>query len=257
MNLRAILLKCLFIALLLPVVVAVKAQSVDPAILNKQWKARWIGVPGEDDKAYGVYYFRKQVQLAAKPASLVIHVSADNRYKLFVNEKLVSLGPARGDITHWNYETIDIAPYVVAGKNTVAAQVWNEGDWRPEAQISLKTGFIIQGADTDAEILNTDISWKCTRDTSYKPLALTTPNYHVAGSGELVDMKANVRGWEKKDFNDEGWKAAKFLSYGIPKNINGEDVSTNAWLLIPSIIPPMELTYQRLSKVRRHSANIK
>eukprot|EP01041_Mallomonas_annulata_P041489 gene41489-65579_t len=27
------------------------------------------------------------------------------------------MGPARGDIAHWNYETVDIATYLKAGKN--------------------------------------------------------------------------------------------------------------------------------------------
>ncbi|MEJ0033874.1 MAG: hypothetical protein WDO15_27660 [Bacteroidota bacterium] len=60
-----------------------------------------------------------------------MHVSADNRYKLFVNGTLVSLGPARGDLTNWNYETVDIAQYLVVGKNAIAALVWNEGSARP------------------------------------------------------------------------------------------------------------------------------
>ena len=71
-----------------------------------------------------------------------VHVSADNWYKLFVNEKMVSVGPARGDLLHWNFETVDLAPFLQPGQNVVAAQVWNEGELRSEANLSLKTGFI-------------------------------------------------------------------------------------------------------------------
>ncbi|WP_229206171.1 hypothetical protein [Dyadobacter fermentans] len=78
-------------------------------------------------KEYGVYKFRKTIELNAKPASFFVHVSADNRYKPFVNGKHVSQGPARGDLYFWNFETVDIAPYLNAGSNTVAAVVWNEG----------------------------------------------------------------------------------------------------------------------------------
>src|ERR1044072_804344 len=109
------------------------------------WNASWIAAPGDDGREYGVYYFRKQIELAARPAGLIIHVSADNRYKLFVNDSLVSLGPARGDLYNWNYETVDLAPYLVAGKNIVSAVVWNEADFRPEAQMSFRTAFIVQG----------------------------------------------------------------------------------------------------------------
>jgi len=43
-----------------------------------------------------------------------VHLSADNRYKLYVNSVLVSCGPARGDLYYWNYETVDLAPYLNA-----------------------------------------------------------------------------------------------------------------------------------------------
>src|SRR5579872_2704981 len=109
-----------------------KSQQVNPFILKNLWNASWITVPGASPDGYGVYIFRKDFNLNSKPVSYVIHVSADNRYKLFVNGKLASLGPARGDIDHWNYETVDIAPFLNQGKNVLAAVVWNHGEWRAE-----------------------------------------------------------------------------------------------------------------------------
>ena len=64
----------------------------------------WSGIVPDELKEYGVYEFRKTFEITAKPASFIVHVSADNRYKLFVNEKLISLGPARGDLFHWNFQ---------------------------------------------------------------------------------------------------------------------------------------------------------
>src|SRR5215212_11083282 len=93
---------------------------------TKPWNAYWIAVPNEPARDYGVYLFRKNFTLTNRPAHFNIHVSADNRYKLFINGQLVSLGPARGDIFHWNYETVDLANYLHNGENTVAAIVWNE-----------------------------------------------------------------------------------------------------------------------------------
>lgn len=115
-------------------------------------------MPGESPTGYGVYLFRKSLALPAKPAAFVVHVSADNRYKLFVNGTLVSLGPARGDLTYWKFETVDLAPYLQAGKNIIAARVWNEGDLRMETQISLRTGLILQGNAESEQSLNTNAS---------------------------------------------------------------------------------------------------
>src|ERR1700756_3792741 len=121
------------------------AQNTTPAINNRPWTAGWIAAPNDPGTEYGVYYFRKSIDLTAKPSSFLVHVSADNRYKLYVNGTLVSLGPARSDTYFWNYETVDLAPYLVQGKNQIAALVWNEAQARPAAQITIRTAFIMQG----------------------------------------------------------------------------------------------------------------
>lgn len=231
--------------------IAIQAQKIEPSILQKQWKAFWVTVPGEQPTVYGIYLFRKSFDLSSKPASFVIHVSADNRYKLFVNEKLVSLGPARGDISHWNFETVDIAPYLQTGQNIVAAQVWNEGEWRPEAQISLRTGFIIQGAAGADQILNTNNTWKCIRDSSYNPIKFTIPTYYVAGPGEQINMQAHVKNWEKIAYQDISWKNAQPIFPGTPKNIEEGFGTFSGWMLVPSGIPQMELKQQRLAQLRK------
>src|SRR5688572_6502019 len=147
------------------------AQDIHPDILQKKWSAFWIHVPGEPEHDYGVYKFRKSFDLSKKPTSFIVHVSGDNRYKLYVNDQLVSHGPARSEIFHYNFETVDLAPYLHTGKNQIAATVWNFGKHRPEAQISYRTAFILQGNSPTEEVINTNRSWSCIRDDSYQPLA--------------------------------------------------------------------------------------
>jgi alpha-L-rhamnosidase len=210
----------------------------------RPWNADWIAMLNDPGSEYGVYYFRKSVDLAAKPATFIVHVSADNRYKLYVNGTLVSLGPARGDYYYWNYETVDLAPYLVAGKNTIGALVWNEAQYRPEAQISVRTGFIIQGNSPAEEILNTNRSWKCTRDAGHMPI----PGYFFAASkGEMVDMNQAVKGdWTAADYDDSAWPLANKVSDGELKGMAwGTD-----WSLVPSTLPAREMTYQRILKLR-------
>src|SRR5436305_10872118 len=140
------------------------AQTISPDILSKKWNAWWITAAGAS-KEYGVYHFRKTFSLTHKPDSFIINVSADNRYKLFVNGVLVSLGPARGDLFHWNFETTDIAAYLNSGNNVIATVVWNFGDYKPEHQLSFRTGFILQGNSDREQAINSNSSWKCTRDS--------------------------------------------------------------------------------------------
>ena len=236
------------------------AQTLPNALAQQPWKAQWITFSGNNNvnqwnaaytsslKEYGVYKFRKSIDLAAKPSTFIVHVSADNRYKLFVNEQLVSLGPARGDLYFWNFETVDIAHFLKTGKNTVAALVWNDGKQKPEAQISYVTGFILQGNTAVEEMLNTNDSWKVIQDSSFAPLEPHVPGYYVAGPGEFVQMKKNVIGWQQINYDDHHWKKAATIGNGLTKDAARD---SRGWMLVPSPLPPMELTTQRLAALRK------
>ena len=151
-----------------------------------EWSAQWITVPNTPRTDYGIYHFRKAISLAEKPAKFVVHASGDNRYQLFVNGKRVAWGPARGDLYHWRYETVDLAPELRAGKNVIAAVVWNHGADSPMAQVTNQTGFLLQG-DTPAErAADTSRSWKC-RDG---PGVLTDCGAHGARCQRLLRGRA-------------------------------------------------------------------
>ena len=87
------------------------APGINPDLLARRWDARRVVAPGTDPFGFGVYHFRKVVDLAERPQRFVVHVTADNRYQLWVNGERVVWGPARGDLNHWRFETIDLAPY--------------------------------------------------------------------------------------------------------------------------------------------------
>jgi len=56
-----------------------------------------------------VFLFRHVFNLDNELDEFNIFVSADNRYRLFVNGERVSYGPSIGDPSHQRYETVDIA----------------------------------------------------------------------------------------------------------------------------------------------------
>ncbi len=214
---------------------------VQPA--QKNWNAQWIAGQNDNGRNYGVYYFRKSIDLDKKPDSFIVHISADNRYKLLVNDSLVSIGPARGDLYYWNYETIDLSPFLKAGKNTLAALVFNEAEHRPEAQFTFRTAFIMQGNTQFEEIINTNKSWKYFSDSSHHPL----PGIFAASTGELIDMQHAIKDWSAIEFNDSDWPdAAQVLSGNLKGMSDGF-----GWMLVPSPLPAMEMKYQRIPVMRK------
>ena len=230
-------------------VLSVQAQVPNRDLYTQDWPAQWIAMPNEVPDAYGIYYFRKTFDLANVPQTFPIHVTGDNRFKLFVNGERACMGPLRGDINHWNYETVDIAAYLKEGRNVIAAQVWNEGKERAIANVSYRTGFLLQGGNKEAEIINTDESWKVMKDSAYSPKPVIINDYYVAGPGEVVDMHKSIKDWNTLDIDDSQWPNANRIVCGTPKNRVGFGFPIG-WQLMPSPLPPLEMTVQRISLVR-------
>jgi alpha-L-rhamnosidase len=228
-------------------------MTVNPVLLKQQWKSSWIACPGAPKRDYGIYHFRKSFSLSAKPEQFIIHVTADNRYRLFVNGKAVCNGPARGDLYNWYFETIDIAPFLKAGENLMAAVVWNMGTDAPVAQISNQTGLVVQGNGPAEEIVNTNNKWKVIQNLSYSPCSQDNGSrlrtYMVIGPGDEVDGTKYPWGWEQEQFDDSNWKTAVQITNPVTAGY-GTD---NIWTLKPRNIPLMEERLQRIDMVRRTS----
>lgn len=230
----------------------VYTQEINPALLKGSWPASWITCPDIPQRDYGVFHFRKGFNLAAAPSKFVVHVSADNRYRLFVNGKAVCNGPARGDLYNWYFETVDIAPYLKAGSNTIAALVWNMGIHAPVAQVSNQTAFVLQGNTEAEKIINTNNSWKVFRNISYTPCSIDNGarmrTYMVIGPGDQVDASTYPWGWEQPAYSDTAsWLPARRIASPVPSGYG----SDNLWTLEPRNIPLMYEHLQRIMFVRR------
>jgi alpha-L-rhamnosidase len=240
--------------------------------------ARWIAPPDVPGDSFLVFHARRVVELPSVPARFVVHVSADNRYRLFVNGASVSSGPQRSDVTHWRYETLDLAPSLRPGRNVVAAVIWNWGAARPVAQHSYRTGFLLQGDDAaTAALVNTGPGWKLLVDSAYAPNVITNATvagYYAAVPGELVNGVHYPWGWEQTDYDDAGWFAVERTRSGKGEApLAAFDAAGGAivgraqsrapvgpgsgevigWQLEPRSIPPMDEILQRLTSVRRRS----
>ena len=253
------------------------ADAQQPRVFESAPAASWIAPPGAAGDSFTVFHARRTLDIPSVPARFVVHVSADNRYRLYVNGVQVSSGPQRSDVTHWRYETVDLAPQLHAGRNVIAALVWNWGAARPVAQHSYRTGFLLQGnSSTEAELVNTGPGWKLLRDAAFAPIVITSATvggYFAAAPGDSVDGARYPWGWERADYVDDAWldvaapnssrAAAPLSAFGdagasaivgrvrrraMPPGGTGEVLG---WQLEARAIPAMEETLQRLTGVRR------
>ncbi|HEY9167850.1 MAG TPA: alpha-L-rhamnosidase C-terminal domain-containing protein [Candidatus Kryptonia bacterium] len=223
----------------------------NPKLKTGYWPAHWITCPNVPAESYGVFHFRKNFELKDAPKKLLIHVTADNRYHLFVNGESVGRGPARGDLYNWNVETYDIATFLHSGKNVIAALVWNMGEFAPMAQLSARTGFLLQADNQEDYFLNSNATWKVLHDSAYSPCATDISSeletYLVTGPGDEVVGKNYPWDWETLSYDDTSWQQVVDVPAAAVTSGYGSD---NVWTLVPSMIPQMEYRELRLKEIR-------
>ena len=89
-------------------------------------KARWVGPV---KRSFGDYmlnettYFRINLSVEELPEQRVLAVSANSRFRLYVNGVTVVDGPCKGNDWYQFFEEVDIAPYLTVGENVIAAKV--------------------------------------------------------------------------------------------------------------------------------------
>ena len=236
--------------------VAAYAQPDTAPASEHHFTAQWITAdeaPGHDP---AVLRLRRELTLTAAPAHFRVHVSADNHFLLMVNGRRIGEGPAIGDVQHWRYETYDLAPALHAGRNLLAATVWNLGDQAPIRQLSSHLGFVLDPDTPEEAAAATGTSWLAARDPGFtflpKPAELGD-NYYVGSPGERLDAGAMLWNWSDGDAWPKaseahpaeisgagpapGWGPAVSLGEAVPRGVHSE---SNSWLLVPDRLPQME-----------------
>ena len=217
--------------------------------------ASWITHPGITGHEFGVYHFRKTVELDEKPAHLNVHVSADNRYRLYVNGVSVIAGPQRSDVMHWRYEDIDLAPFLREGSNVIAAVVWHWGEYKPVAQHSFRTGFLIRGATPAETLIDTGTTaWKSFANSAYSGLSVTREQvggYYAGPPGESLDASRYPWRWRDAEYDDSVWPDAELIR--VVRDRGSFPFNAGGWQLVPRSIPAMDEHRVRFESVRRAS----
>ena len=87
-------------------------------------EAVWIRpAAGADPVNTQAALFRLNIDLEEDPVRAIVHVSACDRYRLYINGQSVFCGPRKGDVNRHYYETVDIAAHLRKGQNNITARV--------------------------------------------------------------------------------------------------------------------------------------
>lgn len=192
-----------------------------------QWPAHWIAAADTPPTPVVVGY-RLPITIAEATAVLV-HVSADERYELYLDGDLIGRGPDRGDLDHWSFEShrLDLDP----GDHLLAARVWSIGDEAPYAQFSLRHGFLL-AAEGRPDLTTGAGAWQA----AVLPGHATRPKGPAWGCGLKceLDGRAFPWGWERGT-DSLAWTAAVPAGRAYSASYANDVPPTR--LLVPAILP--------------------
>ncbi|RKX83076.1 MAG: hypothetical protein DRP57_08630 [Spirochaetes bacterium] len=208
------------------------------------------------------YLFRYEFKLDDAPEEAVAKITADGRYKLFINGERVSRGPARSSPSHQRFSITNIEDFLISGTNTIGVIVhvygcdtaWYEsakdywqsvfGDGALWFECDIKSG-------TDKISVFSSKKWKCIECRAWNN---DTPR---EGWGqdfiEDFDARKMPGGWNISGFNDSEWKYAKELKTETDESQKaiGFGRIEPFPVLMPSGIPEMRETSVKPNRVIR------
>lgn len=188
-------------------------HSVAPALVldpvEPAWTAHFAWSEDRGGPGLSVRYFRRVFELDRVPASVRVHLTADTRYRLWLNGRRLGFGPAKRTLRRYHYDTYELAGGLRPGRNVLAAEVRWFGENAPLSEVqSPVPGWLVQGPAGLG--IDTPDGWRVWIDrsvtpdtTSYLDNAQTFLN-HL----ERVDTRRQPAGWREVDFDDGAWPRA-------------------------------------------------
>lgn len=141
----------------------------------------WIGSDHPFDLHETYLWFVADLDLAAAPGTAILHLTADSRYRLWVNGAFIGRGPERSWPTAMAVDARDLAPALRAGPNRIAVQVYSPG-YSHFAHVHRAACGLIGWLQVDGRTLlvTHPDRWRVRRDPSF---SARVPRVSIYGTG--------------------------------------------------------------------------
>ena len=217
----------------------------DPAQLifrRGAWPVNWYEHPDVRGTEPAVVAYRRILDLA-HATQFRLHVSADERYELFVDGERVGRGPERGDRNGWCYESYDVR--LPAGRHVIVARVtWIGADAiSAHAQISVRPAFLgaFEGGPDN-------LPWDCKKLGGY---TFISPEMTWGTSAKTV-IHGAAYDWGHERGEGTGWQPARAIGPAFSGAVM--TMAPDRWLLRPATLPAMREAPRHAGQARHVQA---
>ena len=220
------------------------------------WRARWIRAAGDEGAKPGVWAFRRLFRLD-KAAEIVLQVTADQRYDLWVDGVWAGFGSERGLHNSWFYETYTAR--LQPGDHVIAARVWWTGRGTSLQHAGHATadrpGFLLHAVAPFDEVLDTGPdTWEArplAGYSFYNPYDQVQGAYLAVGARTRLDGRSNARDWVTGE--GDGWEPA--VANGLKTAFRAQPNAADDWHnLTPGTLPEMRQSSPVAGTVRYAAA---
>lgn len=182
-------------------------SNLAPANFAEAYRARPVWISAHQPQSLpAVTAYRLHFELS-QAVLIRVHVSADERYLLYVDGQVVGRGPERSSDRIWFYESYDLS--LAAGKHTLVALVWQLGEIAPLAQVGLTGGFLLEAEEPYDALLSTKFAAWESKPVDGIRFEVPAGAQRMAWFVQPTQITDGVRyPWGIERGEGEGWEAA-------------------------------------------------
>ncbi|MFX0098182.1 MAG: alpha-L-rhamnosidase N-terminal domain-containing protein [Candidatus Hodarchaeota archaeon] len=224
--------------------------------VKPKWNGKWIwvdyaipkNVVKREHEKNKYCLVRRKFRIEKNIDNAVLNITADSRYKLFINGKYVGRGISRCEAYYWYYNSYDVTDFLNKGENVIAISCRFYGEdfayyTSPGGIGHRKDNAGRGGLLFDFELNMDDDSVLClgsdqeTKIILNKGEASKLPLKNgCLGFIEQFDSRKVPKNWNEVDFDDSSWKKPVVLNYPIKTILFDENHPLHEEFVYPSEI---------------------
>ncbi|MFW5803540.1 MAG: family 78 glycoside hydrolase catalytic domain [Verrucomicrobiota bacterium] len=173
---------------------------------SRRWNARWIWA--ENAPAQNAWVLFRAGCHCDNPTGTILFITADTRYRLYVNGNCLGDGPVQSQPYHQYYDEFALDDLLAEGANCIAILVHHQG-----VQKGTRGGLLCEVVDAEGNPLcSTGPDWRCRVGRAWRTDTFFSYWNRIGPFQEHLDLRKLPADWMQKEFDDADWAAPAVIA---------------------------------------------